>query len=309
MHRRVLTLAALTAASALGLSACGATGTSGGGGEKADTGKPLTILADAEPHTTLLKQAEKEGLLGDVKLDIREISGQVDPNQLVASGDVDANFFQHTPYLKNWNAEHKDGPQLQMVGTVHIEPLGLYSKKVKAISETPKGANVAIPADAVNQGRALFLLEQAGLLTLNVKATDPNLDIATVGKKNITGNPKGLSFTEIDRPQLAATLDDPKVTLSIINGNYALEAGLKPSNDALALDEVTNNPYANGIVTRPELAGDPRVVKVVQALKDPKIKKFINDTYSGSVLPAEDAATPTDTATTGTATATGTATH
>lgn len=300
MPRRALPITALTVSAVLGLTACSAGGGSSNG--NGSTGgaagdKPLTIMADAEPHTTLLKQAEKDGLLGNVKLDIKEITGQVDPNQLVASGDLDANFFQHAPYLKNWNAEHNGN--LQLVGTVHVEPLGLYSRKVTKLADTPKGANIAIPADAVNQGRALFLLADAGLLTLNVKATDPNLDIAQVSQKNITANPKSITFTEIDRPQLAASLDDPKVALSIVNGNYALEAGLKPDTDALALDQVENNPYANGIVTRPELVNDPRVVKLAQALRDPKIQQFIKDTYRGSVLPAEGAgvAAPTGAAT------------
>lgn len=287
MPRRALPTLALTLAASLGLSACGAGGGNGdAGGGTADAAKPLTVVADAEPHATLLKQVEEQGLLGDVDIEVTEIAGGVDPNQLVSGGDVDVNYFQHTPYLKNWNSEHS--AQLQMVGTVHVEPLGLYSRKVSSLQEVPKGANIAIPADAVNQGRALFLLQEAGLVTLDVQAGDPNLDIAQVTEGNITENAQGITFTKIDRPQLAASLDDPKVHLSVVNGNYALEAGLKPDQDALILDSVANNPYANGIVTRPELVNDPRVVKLTQALQDPKIKQFITDTYAGSVLPAED---------------------
>lgn len=290
MSRRTLPLLALALTVSLGTSACGLAN----GGAQSDPNAPLTIMADAEPHSTLLKEAEKQGLLGDVKIEVREIAGDVDPNQLVASGDVDANYFQHAPYLKNWNAEHSGN--LQMVDAVHIEPLGLYSRKVHAVADAPSGANIAIPADAVNQARALFLLQQAGLLTLDVKADDPNLDYAQVTEKNITANPKKLTFTKVDRPQLAATLDDPKVTLSVVNGNYALEGGLVPDRDALVVDKVENNPYANGLVTRPELANDPRVQKVAQALSDPKIATFITETYQGSVLPAKPAnAAPTST--------------
>lgn len=292
MPARALPTLAIALAATLGLSACGGgqSGQGGQGGNTAASNEPLTIMADAEPHAALLKQAEKEGLLGDVKIEVREIAGGVDPNQLVASGDVDANYFQHMPYLKNWNAEHK--ANLQMVGVVHIEPLGLYSRKVKSLSEVPQNANIAIPADAVNMGRALFLLQEAGLLKLNVQATDPNLDIAQVTEKNITDNPKNITFTKIDRPQLAQSLDDPKVHLSVVNGNYAIEAGLKPDKDALILDEVANNPYANGIVTRPELVKDPRVQEVTQALQSEQMRTYITETYSGSVLPAEGGAQP-----------------
>lgn len=252
----------------------------------ADTTKPLKIMADVIPHAALLKQAEKDGLLGDVKLQITEISGDVDPNQLVNAGDLDANFFQHTPYLKDWNAKHA-GADLVSVGGVHIEPLGLYSKKVK-LDAVPDKAVIAIPADATNQARALFLIEDAGLLTLDVKRDTPNLDYSQVTpEKNITANPKGITFVKIDRPQLAASLDDPKVTLSVVNGNYALEAGLKPAKDALQIEKPDNNPYVNVLVVKAKLKDDPRVAKLAQALTSDKIRAYITATYEGSVLPAK----------------------
>lgn len=278
LSRRGLLAGTAALAGVVGLAACGADGA-------ADTTKPLRIIADADPHTTLLKQAESLGLLGDVKLELKEISGQVDPNQLVNSGDVDANFFQHIPYLNNWNSEHK--ADLVNVGAVHIEPLGLYSKKVADLKAVPDKATIAIPADATNQARALFLLSDAGLLTLNVKATDKDLDFAQVTQKNITANPHNLGFVEIDRPQLAATLDDAKVTLSVINGNYALEAGLTPASDAKFLEKAEGNPYVNVVVTTPALKDDPRVKKVVEALTSKQIQDFITSKYKGSVLPAK----------------------
>ncbi len=279
---KTLAAASLALVSALGLTACSGTATSTG---TAATTKPLVIIADAEPHTTLLKEVEKEGLLGEVKLDIKEIAGGVDPNQLVASGDVDANFFQHIPYLKNWNAEHK--ADLVSVASVHIEPLGLYSRKVKTLADTPQNAKIAIPADATNQARALFLLADAGLITLDVKATDPNLDFTQVTEKNITANSKNVTFVKVDRPQLFATLDDPQVTLSVVNGNYALEGGLSPAKDALVLEKAEGNPYVNVLVVAPALKDDPRVVKLAQALTSPQIQAFITSTYQGSVLPAK----------------------
>lgn len=272
--RRTLLTGAVAATALAGLSACGA-------GSASDA---LTIAADATPHSELLKEAVKLGLLGDVKLDIRETSGQVDPNQLVNSGDIDANFFQHVPYLKNWDAEHS--ADLRSVAAVHVEPLGLYSRKVTSLTDVPEGAGIAIPQDATNLGRALFVLADAGLIQLNVKAGDPDLDIAQVTRGNISANPKNLTFLEIDRPQLAATLDDAKVSLSIINGNYALEAGLIPSKDALAIEKAANNPYANVIVTRPDLVDDARITKLAEALTSRQIKDYITQTYSGSVVPA-----------------------
>lgn len=280
--RRTILAGALAATTAFGLSACGAT--AGGDESTADTSAPLTIIADSVPHTELLQQVEALGLLGDVQLDIQEIAGGVDPNQLVESGDVDANFFQHVPYLNDWNAEH-DG-DLIVVATTHVEPLGLYSKKVTSIADTPQDAVIAIPSDATNLGRALFVIQQAGLIELDVSADDPELDISQVSEANITSNPKNVSFIQIDRPQLAASLDDAKVTLSIVNGNYALEAGLVPSEDALVIEDSVDNPYANVVVTRPALEDDPRIQKLAEALTSDEIKDYITTNYQGSVVAA-----------------------
>lgn len=280
--RRAVFTGAFAAAALAGLTACGAS--SGGGATAGAPGKPLTIVADSVPHSELLKQVESLKLLGDVKIEVREIAGGVDPNQLVASGDVDANFFQHVPYLKDWNGQHSG--DLVVAATTHVEPLGLYSKKVKNVADTPESAVIAIPSDATNLGRALFVLEQAGLIKLNVKPTDANLDISQVGEANITENPKKISFIKIDRPQLAASLDDALVTLSIVNGNYALEAGLTPATDALTLEKAENNPYANIVAVKPGLKDDPRVKKLAEALTSTQIKEYIEKTYKGSVLPA-----------------------
>lgn len=284
MFRRLITTTAAVLATGLVMTGCGANPS---GNATADTSKPLRIIADVTPHSVLLKEAQKEGLLGDVKVDVTEISGDIDPNQLVNAGDLDANFFQHVPYLTDWNAKHS-GADLVSLGGVHVEPLGLYSKKVK-LDAVPDGAQIAIPADATNQARALFLLADAGLVTLNVKADQPGLDFSQITpEKNITANAKNVTFVKIDRPQLAATLDDPKVTLSIINGNYALEAGLTPKTDALKLESADNNPYANVLVVKSALKDDPRVKKVNEALHSEKIQKFIETEFKGSVLPAKN---------------------
>ncbi|MFT3875253.1 MAG: MetQ/NlpA family ABC transporter substrate-binding protein [Propioniciclava sp.] len=285
MFRRAITTVAAVVATGLALTGCGAN-PAASPSASAEATKPLRIIADVTPHALLLKEAEKQGLLGDVKLDITEITSGIDANQLVNAGDLDANFFQHVPYLTDWNAKHA-GSDLVALSPVHVEPLGLYSKKVK-LDSVPDGAKIAIPSDATNQARALFVLEDAGLITLNVKEDDPGLDFSQITPaKNITANPKNITFIEIDRPQLAATLDDPQVTLSIVNGNYAIEAGLTPKTDALQLEAADNNPYANIVAVKATLKDDPRVKKLDEALTSPKIQSFIEETFQGSVLPAK----------------------
>lgn len=278
--------AAGVAALALGLAACGSTdnadNAAGSSPTQAPT-EPLKVVADVTPHTELIKQAQDQGLLGDVQVEVMEISGQIDPNRLVQDGDMDANFFQHVPYLNDWNA--KNGGNLVSVGAVHVEPLGLYSNKVNSAAEMPQGGTIAIPQDPTNLARALFLLEDAGLLTMNVQPTE-GLDFSQVGTDDIAENPKGIEFAEIDRPQLAATLDDPQVDMSVINGNYALEAGLTPETDAKNLEPAEGNPYANVLVTRPELQSDPRVTQLATAFTSDEMKQFITENYKGSVVPA-----------------------
>lgn len=281
MRLRNLLTATLAATLLTSMAACG--GSSSGDGS-ADPSQPLKVMADVIPHAELIREAETLGLLGDVKVDVTEISGDVDVNQLTEAGDMDANFFQHVPYLNDWNANHP-GSDLVAVATVHVEPLGLYSKKVTSLTDVPENAVIAIPADATNQARALFLLEDAGLLKLNVDRSDPKLDYSQITPANVSDNPKKITFVEIDRPQLAASLDDPKVNLSVVNGNYALEAGLIPSENALVLETAEGNPYANVLVVKETMKDDPRVLALAKALESPELAKYILDTYQGSVLP------------------------
>lgn len=273
--------AGLLAVLTLGLAACGSSSSGA-----ADTSKPLVIMADASPHTEILEQAQKLGLFGDTKVEIKTMTGDIDPNQLVESGDVDANFFQHVPYLNTWQKQ-KGTSDLVSVASVQIEPLGLYSKKVHSLAAVPNGATIAIPADPSNLVRALFLLQQAKLLTLNVKPTDKDVDYSQITEKNITANPHALKFVKIDRPQLPASLDDPKVTLSVINGANALQAGIKPAKDAIVLETAKDNPYINILVVKSNLKDDPRVKKVAEALQSKQIADWITSNYAGSVLPAE----------------------
>jgi len=257
--------------------------------------EPLTVIAAAKPHAELIREAQNLGLLDGIDVQISELQegtefgpdadpDQIDPDQAVDDGDADANFFQDASLLDDWNEDHT-GADLVVVASVHMEPLGLYSKKVNSLAEVPQDAVIAIPADGADQGRALFLLQDTGLVKLDVARTDPDLDYSRITGADVTDNPKNISFVTVDRPQLAATLDDPAVTLSVVNGNYALEAGIVPANSALALEDTEDNPYANVLVTRKTLRDDPRVQELAEALESPELAKYILDTYQGSVLP------------------------
>lgn len=259
------------------LAACSASSADGGSAD------PLVVIASSVPHSEILKEVQKEGLLGDTEIEIKEISGDIDANQLLEGGDVDANYFQHDPYLQSWSAEH-DVDDLVNVATVHVEPLGVYSEKVEDLANIEAGSTVALSNNVSNFARGLFLLQDAEVLKLDVAADTPNLDYSQVTEKNIVDNPHNLQFVQIDPAQLPNALTDAKIALSVINGNYALEAGLNPSEDALALETVEGNPYANTLTVKKELADDPRVKDLAKALESAEIAKWIDETYKGSVI-------------------------
>ncbi|MFJ9029932.1 MetQ/NlpA family ABC transporter substrate-binding protein [Streptomyces sp. NPDC102274] len=275
--------AAATAALALGLSACGTSsdpGSSSAAGASADTSEPLVVAASPTPHADILNfvkknLAEKNGL----KLEVKEFTDYVLPNTATQSGEVDANFFQHKPYLDDFNK--KKGTDIVPVVDVELEPLGLYSTKVKDLKELTAGQSVAVPNDTTNEGRALQLLADNGVITLKAGAgTDANLaDIKDA---------KGLKFKELEAATLPRALND--VDAAVINGNYAIEADLKPAKDALTLEKADGNPYANFLAVKRGNEKDPRVEKLAKLLNAPEVKKYIEDTYEGSVVPAFGAA-------------------
>lgn len=229
------------------------------------------------PHGDIVKYI-KENLAAKAGLEIEivEFTDYVQPNLALKDGQIDANFFQHTPYMQDFGKQH--GLDLVAVTAVHIEPLGIYSKKVKSLAEVSEGAVIAIPNDSTNSGRALNLLAANGLIKLKEDAGVA----ATV--QDIVDNPKKLDIKELEAAQLPRALDD--VTLAVINGNYAIDAGLKPNQDALALEAGENNPYANVLTVLKGHEADPAVVKLAALLTSPEVKKFIEDQYEGAVLPA-----------------------
>ena len=244
-------------------------------GKPAADDSKLVVAATAVPHAEILQVAkpllEKEG----VRLDVRVFNDYVQPNDQLVQKQVDVNYFQTEPYLDAYNRDRKT--DLVTVTGVHIEPFGAYSRRVKSLDELPQGADVVIPNDPSNNSRALILLHTAGVIELK----DPTNALST--QRDITANPKGLKFRELDSAMLPRVLD--QVDLALINTNYALDAGLKPTEDALAI-ESSDSPYVNFLVSRTDNRNDPRVQKLARALTSPQVKDFIEKQYQGAVLPA-----------------------
>lgn len=237
----------------------------------------LKIGVSPVPHGDIIKFIQENlAKAAGLNLEIVEFTDYVQPNLALADGQLDANYFQHVPYLDDFNKEHN--LNLVSVAAVHIEPLGLYSKKVTALSEIPDKAVIAIPNDATNAGRALNLLQANGLLTLK-----EGVGIAAT-VLDIVDNPKNLDIKELEAAQLVRALDD--VAAAVINGNYAIEAGLKPSKDALALESGENNPYANILAVVKGHENDEGIQRLAKLLTSPEVKKFIEEKYEGSVIPA-----------------------
>lgn len=285
MRTTVKLTAAVAAAAALtlGLSACSAPSDSSSSGRSEKKGKDadpkaaLVIAASPTPHGDILNYvrdhlAEKAGL----KLEVKELNDYNVPNTATQSGDVDGNFFQHKPYLDDFNKKNKT--DIVPVVNVEIEPLGLYSKKVKKLSELTSGSTVAVPNDATNEGRALKLLADHKVIELK-DGVGSSATLADIKDK------KGLKFTEIEAAQIPARLAD--VDAAVINGNFAIGAKLNPAKDSLALEKAEGNPYANFLAVKKGNEKDPRIVKLAGLLNSDEVKKFIEQKFSnGAVIPA-----------------------
>ncbi|MFE7070891.1 MetQ/NlpA family ABC transporter substrate-binding protein [Streptomyces sp. NPDC057620] len=266
-----LTTAVLAAgALTLALTACGSDKD-----DASDTSGPLIVAASPVPHAEILNYV-KDNLAKDAGLDlqVKEFTDYVLPNTATEDGSVGANYFQNQPYLDDFNK--KNGTHIVPVVTVHLEPLGLYSNKIKKAEELKSGATVAVPNDTVNEARALKLLDANGIITLKDGAGND----AT--PKDIAKNPKNLKFKELEAAQTPRSLDD--VDAAVINGNYAIESDLKPSEDALVLESADDNPYGNFLAVKEGNEDDPRVKKLAKLLTSAEVKKFIEDKYAGSVI-------------------------
>lgn len=246
-----------------------------GTGAAVDQNAALKVGVSPVPHAQILKYVA-QNLAKDKGLEIEvvEFTDYVQPNTALVDGSLDANYFQTVPYLDTF--KQSSGSELDWVGPVHIEPLGVYSKKYKKLTELPEGGKVAVANDATNEARGLKLLQANGL----IKVKPGTEETATV--RDIVDNPKKLEFVELEAAQLPRSLDDTDA--SVVNGNYAIDAGLKPATDALALEKAEGNPNANGLVTRAELKDDKRIKALLELLQSQQVKDYIQQTFSGSVL-------------------------
>ena len=248
-------------------------------GKKAD-GKTVKVGASITPHAEILREAakllEKEG----ITLDIVEYTDYVQPNTAVEDGSLDANYFQHTPYLNTFNAENKT--HLVSVGSIHYEPFGIYAGKVKALSDLPDGAKIGVPNDGSNETRALLLLQQEGIIQLK----DGINAASNATKLDVVENPKNIEIVEMEAAQISKALSD--LDFGVINGNYALQAGLNAGTDALAVEDASGSgaqTYANILCVKEGNEKNEAVLALFKALTSQEVKDFINKTYQGAVVP------------------------
>jgi D-methionine transport system substrate-binding protein len=235
----------------------------------------LTVAATPVPHAEILEFVKPKLAEQGVELDVKVFTDYIQPNIQVDQKQMDANFFQHQPYLDEFNSAR--GTKLVTVTGVHVEPFGAYSTTIDSLDALQDGAVVAIPNDPTNGGRALLLLQKAGLITLSAEST------ITATPRDIADNPKDLEFKELEAATLPRILN--QVDLALINTNYALEAGLNPSEDALVI-EGSESPYVNILVARPDNKDSEAMKKLAAALTSEDVKAFIKEQYKGAVVPA-----------------------
>ena len=237
----------------------------------------LVVGASPAPHAEILEAAREVLASKGYDLEIVEYTDYVIPNNALDSGDLDANYFQHKPYLDSFNQQN--GTDLVSAGAIHYEPFGIYAGKTASLDALPDGATVLVPNDITNEARALLLLEAQGLLTLK---EDAGLEATPT---DIVDNPKNLEFVELEAALLPRSLPDEDI--AVINGNYAIEAGLKMS-DALAVedsDSLAATTYGNVVAVRAEDAESDKTKALIEALTSPEVKEFIETTYEGAVVP------------------------
>lgn len=258
----------LTLALVLSLAACGG---------KADD-KTITVAASPTPHAEILKVAAEVLAKDGWTLEIKEFTDYVQPNNVVEDGEMDANYFQHVPYLEGFNADN--GTHLVSVAMVHYEPFGIYAGTKSTLADLAEGDKIAIPNDGTNRARALLLLEAQGLIKLKegvgMAATD--LDIVE--------NALNLEIVPMEAAQIANVRDS--VALAVINGNYALQAGLNAGADALAVEDaasISATTYANVLVVKEGNEESEKIQALIKALLSQEVKDYINATYSGAVVP------------------------
>lgn len=286
--------ATLAATLALSLAACGSSASSteaastestAASSEAAEStaetselaGTTLKVAASPTPHAEILNVAKDILAEQGITLEVVEFSDYVQPNLVTESGEVDANYFQHTPYLESFNEEN--GTHLVSVGAIHYEPFGIYPGKSNDLANIADGATIAVPNDTTNEARALQLLAAQGLLTVRDGAG------LTATVNDITENPHNLQIEEIEAAQLPRTVQD--VDFAVINGNYAMEAGFSVGKDALATEDASSEAaqtYANVLVVKEGNENNPAIQAMLKALQSDEVKNYIDQTYDGAVV-------------------------
>ena len=240
-------------------------------------GTTITVAASPTPHAEILKVAKEVLAQQGITLEIKEFTDYIQPNLATEEGEVDANYFQHITYLNNFNEEN--GTHLVSAAEIHYEPFGIYAGTTSSLADLPDGAKIGVPSDPTNEGRALLLLQQEGLITLKdgVGLTATKLDIAE--------NPKNLQIEELEAAQLPRSLGS--LDLAVINGNYALQAGLNAA-DALAVESTDGEAaqaYVNVLAVKEGRENDPAIQALVAALQSDEVKAFMEETWPGAVVP------------------------
>ncbi len=237
--------------------------------------KVVKIGVSPAPHGEIVKQVQEDLAKEGITLEIVEYTDYIVPNMALDQGDIDLNYFQHIPYLEAFTKENN--LELESLGNVHIEPMAVYSKDFKSLDEIPEGSEIYFPNDATNGGRALLLLEKNGLIKLA-----PNVGLEA-NESDILENPKGLKFTPLEAAIIPTVYTD--AAAAVINGNYAIEHGLNPVEDSIAIEDA-DSPYVNVIAVRKGETDKEEYKKVLAAIQSDKVKKFIEETYKGAVIPA-----------------------
>lgn len=280
-NKFVLVLAGILAAGTV-LSGCGssssATASAASTAASSEKDKTIVVGASPSPHAEILAQVKDALAKEGYTLEVKEYTDYVQPNVALAAGDLDANYFQHQPYLDQYNKEN--GTNLVSAGTIHYEPFGIYAGKTKSLDSLADGASVGVPNDATNEARALLLLEAQGLIKLKDGAG------INATKNDIAENPKNLNITEIEAAQFPRSLQD--LDIAVINGNYAIDAKLSVKKDALATEDAKSlgaKTYGNIIAVRSGDEKSDKIKALIAALETDTVRDYINNTFDGAVVP------------------------
>ncbi|WP_342543735.1 MetQ/NlpA family ABC transporter substrate-binding protein [Paenisporosarcina sp. FSL H8-0542] len=266
----------LLSASAITLAACGGGADSSSGGDS----KELVVGASNIPHSEILEQAKPLLEEKGIELKIETYQDYILPNEDLENGDLDANYFQHIPYFEAQMADH--GYDFANAGGIHIEPIGVYSKKYKSLDELPEGATILISNSVADHGRILSMLEAEGLITLK-----EGIDKTTAEVKDIVDNPKNLEFdAEYEAALLVQMYENEEGDAVLINSNYAIDAGLNPLEDSIAIEN-SESPYVNIIAVKAGNEKNKEIKALVEVLKSKEIQDFILEEWGGSVVPVK----------------------